>query len=358
VLNQFGDHFSIRAAHDAMSGALFSGDLGDFSSAWASAQTPAEQAAARTAIGGDIADRVQSGRILPGQLAATDAQSRLAAVFGPQAAQTMAVEADRNLAGRYSPYAGGGPNAPSAAATPPLTAMTPIGSGQLQNFDPGITLNDRPEDRSNASVDGAPDGAQDGDRQPWMPPDGYGLIQASSKQPAIPASQIAPYPSRPARGILEPPQQTSGGRSLEDFDGAASGVSAFNEYSSIFGDIHEAGINAAANRLLSDRQKNYTTTKVMLPTTPTLQVGWPPIVGGSTTVDMHQFNDPQNTTFVRMATYWDPNPSGVNVEIRTVNGKTQWTNDGINWSAPQARSAASLLGAIGAIKPPPNVLAP
>lgn len=144
---------------------------------------------------------------------------------------------------------------------------------------------------------------------------------------------------------------------MEDFDGAASGASVFNEYSSIFGDIHATSINAAANRLLSER-KGYTTTKVALPTIPTIRLGWPPIVGEGTTVDMHQFNDPQNTTFVRMATYWDPNPSGVNIEIRTVNGKTQWTNDGINWSPLQSRSAASLLSTIGAIKPPSNMLAP
>jgi hypothetical protein len=146
VLNQFGDHFSIRAAHDAMSGALFSSDP-SFNAAWASAQTPAEQAAARTAIAGDINDRLQSGRILPGQLGSPDTQSRLATAFGTDGAQTIAGQAEDILAHRYASPAGDkAPSAPAVTAPPtpalaigaqPLTPTTPIAASLVQGFDPG-----------------------------------------------------------------------------------------------------------------------------------------------------------------------------------------------------------------------------
>jgi hypothetical protein len=61
----FGDPFTIRAAHDAMDGALFSSGPSALTSAWAKASTPAEQAAARSAVTSEIQDRIQNGQVIP-----------------------------------------------------------------------------------------------------------------------------------------------------------------------------------------------------------------------------------------------------------------------------------------------------
>jgi len=116
----FGDPFSIRAAHDAMGGTLFSGDSDDFIDAWARARTPAEQDAARSAITGDIQDRIQTGRILPGQLGAPDAQVRLGLAFGPDAAQAIAANGNAAVNARLAALRGEAPPSAAAPAASPL----------------------------------------------------------------------------------------------------------------------------------------------------------------------------------------------------------------------------------------------
>jgi hypothetical protein len=114
----FGDPFSIRAAHDAMSGTLFSGDPGDFAAAWAKVRTPAEQAAARSALTGDIQDRIQAGHVLPGQLGAPGAQARLAVAFGPAGTQAIAANGDVAVNARLAALKSEPPpSAPAPAAS-------------------------------------------------------------------------------------------------------------------------------------------------------------------------------------------------------------------------------------------------
>ncbi|HEX4196006.1 MAG TPA: hypothetical protein VHZ26_01055 [Caulobacteraceae bacterium] len=147
VQSVFGDPFSIRAAHDAMDGTLFAKNPDGFNAAWAKASTPAEQAAARAAVSGEIADRVQNGQVLPGQLGAPDAQSRLATTFGLGAARNIAAQAEGLLASRYAPSADDqGPSIPAVTAPPPpalataaqpFVPTTPIAASLLQSFDPG-----------------------------------------------------------------------------------------------------------------------------------------------------------------------------------------------------------------------------
>jgi len=112
----FGDPFSIRAAHDAMGGTLFSVDPDDFIDAWARARTPAEQDAARSAITSDIQDRIQTGRILPGQLGAPDAQTRLGLAFGPDAAQAIAANGNAAVNARLATLKGEPPQSAAAAS--------------------------------------------------------------------------------------------------------------------------------------------------------------------------------------------------------------------------------------------------
>ncbi|HEX4198747.1 MAG TPA: hypothetical protein VHZ26_15020 [Caulobacteraceae bacterium] len=102
-----GDPFSIRAAHDGMDGTLFSGDPSAFNGAWFRAQTPAEQAAARAAVGSEIQDRIQNGQILPGQLGAPDAQGRLGSMFGPDQARAIAANGEAAINARLGVRRGG-----------------------------------------------------------------------------------------------------------------------------------------------------------------------------------------------------------------------------------------------------------
>ncbi|HEX4197721.1 MAG TPA: cell wall hydrolase [Caulobacteraceae bacterium] len=102
-----GDPFSIRAAHDGMDGTLFSGDPSAFNGAWFRAQTPAEQAAARAAVGSEIQDRIENGQILPGQLGAPDAQDRLATMFGPDQARAIAANGEAAINARLGVRRGG-----------------------------------------------------------------------------------------------------------------------------------------------------------------------------------------------------------------------------------------------------------
>ncbi|HEX4198745.1 MAG TPA: hypothetical protein VHZ26_15010 [Caulobacteraceae bacterium] len=117
----------IRAAHDGMDGALFSGDPSAFNGAWFQAQTPAEQAAARAAVGSEIQDRIQNGQILPGQLGAPDAQGRLATMFGPDQARAIAANGETAINARLATLRG----------EPALSAATPGGQGLLDKRTPG-----------------------------------------------------------------------------------------------------------------------------------------------------------------------------------------------------------------------------
>jgi hypothetical protein len=147
IQNVFGDPFTIRAAH-AMDGTLFSSDPDAFTSAWAKASTPAEQAAARSAVASEIADRIQNGQVLPGQLGAPDAQGRLATAFGLGAARNIAAQAESLLASRYRPAGDEDQASPAPAVTAPpngavamdaqpFMPMTPIAASLIQGFDPG-----------------------------------------------------------------------------------------------------------------------------------------------------------------------------------------------------------------------------
>ncbi|HEX4199459.1 MAG TPA: hypothetical protein VHZ26_18635 [Caulobacteraceae bacterium] len=127
----FGDPFTIRAAHDAMDGTLFSSDPSALTSAWAKASTPAEQAAARSAVSSEIQDRIQNGQVMPGQLGSPLMQNRLAPMFGPAGAQAVAAQADRAVNVRLAALRGD---------DAPLSAAALGGQGFLGQADLGPSL--------------------------------------------------------------------------------------------------------------------------------------------------------------------------------------------------------------------------